>query len=142
MSAIGHHQKQSIHTSPLTDKHDYIVTLRVIKGVNILMDYPINQLTWTNITLFNYLISLADCRNTRNTTSICLSVCLSVRPSVCLSFLPSFLHSFHYLSTTLKATEAEALKCLNKYYINKIRQDTHFNQTNLPTYLPTYQHHQ
>ena len=28
-----------------------MVTLRVIKGVNILMDYRINQLTWTNITL-------------------------------------------------------------------------------------------
>ena len=26
----------------------------------------------------------------------------------------------------------------NEYYINKIRQDTHVNQTNIPTYLPTY----
>ena len=50
MSAIGHRQRQSIHTSPLINKHDYC-HLGVIKDVNILMDYRINQLKWTNITL-------------------------------------------------------------------------------------------
>ena len=50
-----------------------------------------------------------------------------------MSFLPSFL--LYDLSTTLKATEAEALKCLIICYFNKICQDTHFNQTYLPIYL-------